>query len=151
MGDFWNRFTGQHKAMVRRAIEVAEMDTSGEIRVHIENRSPEEPMDRAAFFFGKLGMHKTGLRNGVLFYLAIKDKKFVILGDAGINAVVPSGFWDNISEVLLHHFREDKIAEGLAEGIRMAGVQLKSHFPRQKDDINELTDDISFGDYVDTK
>jgi uncharacterized membrane protein len=151
MGDFWNIFTGQHKAMVRRAIEVAEMDTSGEIRVHIENRCPEELMDRAAFIFGKLGMHKTGLRNGVLFYLAVKDKKFVILGDAGINAVVPSGFWDNISELLLHHFRENKIAEGLAEGIRLAGVQLKSHFPRQKDDINELTDDISFGDDVDIK
>jgi hypothetical protein len=151
MGDFRNSFTDQRKAVLRRAIEVAEMDTSGEIRAHIENRCPEEPMDRAAFIFGKLGMHKTGLRNGVLFYLAVKDKKFVILGDAGINAVVPSGFWDNISEVMLLHFREDKIAEGLAEGIRMAGVQLKSHFPWQKGDINELTDDISFGDDVDTK
>jgi uncharacterized membrane protein len=151
MGDFWNSFTGQYKAMVRRAIEVAEMDTSGEIRVHIENKCPEDPMDRAAYIFGKLSMHKTALRNGVLFYLAVKDKKFVILGDAGINAVVPSGFWDNISEMLLHHFREDKIAEGLAEGIRMAGEQLKSHFPRQKDDINELTDEISFGDDIDTK
>jgi uncharacterized membrane protein len=151
MGDYRNSFTGQHKAMVKRAIEVAEMDTSGEIRVHIENRCPEDPMDRAAFIFGKLGMHKTGLRNGVLFYLAVKDRKFVILGDTGINAVVPPGFWDNISEVLLLHFREDKIAEGLAEGIRMAGAQLKSHFPRQKDDINELTDDISFADDINTK
>jgi len=151
MGDFWNSFTDQQKALLRRAIEVAEMDTSGEIRVHIENRCPEEPMDRAAFIFGKLGMHKTGLRNGVLFYLAVKDKKFVILGDAGINAVVPSGFWDNISEVLFRHFREDRIVEGLAEGIRMAGEQLKSHFPWQEGDINELTDDISFGVDVDTK
>jgi uncharacterized membrane protein len=89
-------------------------------------------------------MHKTKLRNGVLFYLAIKDKKFAILGDAGINAAVPGDFWEKIKNYMQEEFRKGNFTEGLCEGIRMAGEQLKSHFPYQSDDVNELPDDISF-------
>jgi uncharacterized membrane protein YgcG len=148
MDNFWKGFTGQQKALLKRAIEVAEMDTSGEIRIHLENRCTGDPLDRAAHIFAKLKMHKTELRNGVLFYIAIRDRKFVILGDAGINAVVPEGFWDAITEKVLSFFREGKVTEGLTEGILQAGEQLKLHFPWQKDDRNELTDEISFGDDV---
>lgn len=146
MMDFWKSFTDQQKAIIRRAIEVAEMDTSGEIRVHIENSCKEEPMNRAAFIFSKLGMQKTALRNGVLFYVAVRDRKFVILGDAGINQKVPENFWEEITGVVLQYFREDKITDGLVEGIRMAGHQLKAHFPYQGDDKNELTNEISYGE-----
>lgn len=146
MMNFWKSFTVQHKAMIRRAIEVAEMNTSGEIRVHIENTCKEEPMDRAAYVFSKLGMQKTANRNGVLFYLAVRDRKFVILGDAGINQKVPADFWENITEVVLQNFREGRITEGLVEGVRMAGQQLKAHFPYQMDDKNELSNEISYGE-----
>jgi uncharacterized membrane protein len=90
-------------------------------------------------------MHKTKLRNGVLFYLALEDHKFAILGDAGINNVVQENFWDDIKEHMAAKFKEGKISEGIIEGVKMAGNQLKQHFPIQKNDINELPDDISFG------
>ena len=143
--DAVNFFSKEEKALIKSAVQEAELNTSGEIRVHIENRCREDVMDRAALWFAKLEMHKTEKRNGVLFYLAVKDRKFAILGDAGINAVTPEDFWDQIKEKMLAHFRESRFAEGLREGILMAGEQLKAHFPYQKDDVNELSDDISFG------
>lgn len=128
------------------AIEKAELNTSGEIRVHIENKCPEELMDRAAFLFEKLKMHKTELRNGVLFYLAMEDRVFAILGDAGINSKVPEGFWDSIKEKMTSLFKDNDPVGAIETGVLMAGEQLKSHFPYQTDDVNELSDDISFGD-----
>jgi uncharacterized membrane protein len=90
-------------------------------------------------------MHKTGLRNGVLFYLAIKKRQFAVIGDAGINRVVPENFWDEIKRVIEEHFRNSDYATGLSTGIIMAGEQLKKHFPRQQSDTNELSDEVSFG------
>ena len=133
----------QQKAIVD-SIKAAELNTSGEVQVHIENTCKKEVMDRATEVFASLSMHKTKLRNGVLFYLAVKDKKFAILGDAGINAAVPKDFWESIKEAMQVEFRQGKFTEGLCDGIRRAGEQLKSHFPYQSDDINELPDDISF-------
>jgi len=97
------------------------------------------------WWFGKLEMQRTELRNGVLFYLAVKDQKFAILGDAGINAVTPDDFWDNIKETMSEHFAGGNIAGGLEAGILMAGDALKAHFPHQEEDVNELSDEISFG------
>ena len=86
------------------------------------------------------------LRNGVLFYVAIKDHQFAVLGDAGINAIVPDHFWEDITEKVISHFKKKEYAAGLAKGVIMAGEQLKSHFPySDKGDLNELSDDISFG------
>ena len=139
-------FTKEEKEDITLAIKHAELDTSGEIRVHIENICKGDAKDQAAYLFEKLEMHKTDLRNGVLFYLAVKNRKFAILGDVGINKVVPEDFWDNIRNVMLEQFREDKFVEGLEEGIAMAGLQLKEHFPYQEDHVNELSDEISFND-----
>ncbi len=138
-------FSTEQKKQITDAIKEAELNTSGEIRVHIEMDCKEDVLDRAAFMFEKLAMHKTELRNGVLFYLSIKDRKFAILGDAGINAVTPDNFWDEIKETVISHFKNEDYAAGLSQGIKMAGNALKEHFPYQKDDINELSDDISFG------
>jgi uncharacterized membrane protein len=140
-----NFFTRQEKEQIKAAVKEAELNTSGEIRVHIDNRCKEDVMDRAAWWFAKLNMHETAQRNGVLFYLAIKDQKFAILGDAGINAVTPDDFWDRIKEQMLAHFSEGAFARGLQEGILMAGQALKEHFPFQDGDVNELSDEISFG------
>jgi uncharacterized membrane protein len=137
-------FTKEQQAQILASVKEAELDTSGEIRVHIETSLKGDVLDRAAWLFKKLGMYKTAGRNGVLFYLAVNDKKFAIIGDAGINAKVPAGFWDEISEYLKKNFKEGKFTEGLSGGILMAGKQLKVHFPHQKDDINELPDEISF-------
>ncbi|WP_159523236.1 TPM domain-containing protein [Sunxiuqinia indica] len=138
-------FTEEEKKQITDAIKKAELNTSGEVRLHVEGKCPEDVLDRAAYWFGKLEMHKTELRNGVLFYLAVKDKKFAILGDAGLNAKVPDDFWEKIKAHMLSKFKEGLFSAGLAEGILMAGEQLKSHFPHQTDDVNELSDEISFG------
>jgi uncharacterized membrane protein len=139
-------FTAQQQDDIRQAVMDAELDTSGEIRVHIEKSCQGNVLDRAAFVFKQLGMTKTALRNGVLIYLAVNNRKFAILGDVGINQVVPSDFWDSVKEEMIHFFREDKYTEGLCYAIREAGLHLKKHFPHQRNDANELSDDISFGD-----
>ena len=138
-------FTEEDKLQITNAIRVAETNTSGEIRVHIENNCKGEVLDRAAYIFEKLEMHKTELRNGVLFYLAVKDQKFAILGDGGINAKVADDFWENTKEAVVSNLKEGLYAKGLSEGIIKAGESLKAHFPYQADDVNELSDEISFG------
>jgi uncharacterized membrane protein len=137
-------FTKEQQAQIFAAVKEAEQETSGEIRVHIESSLKGDVLDRAAWLFKKLGMHKTVERNGVLFYLAVNQRQFAILGDAGINAKVPDGFWDDISELLKRNFKEGKFTEGLSEGILLAGKHLKIHFPHIADDVNELRDEISF-------
>lgn len=139
-------FNSEEKARIVQAIQQAEVNTSGEVQVHIENRCKGDVMERALAVFNILKMDKTALRNGVLFYLAIKDHKFAILGDKGINDKVPHDFWDQIRDHMQNRFRQGEFTEGLCEGIKMAGEQLSAHFPFQnEDDINELPDEISFG------
>jgi uncharacterized membrane protein len=137
-------FTRAQQDAIKQAIGEAEHATSGEIRVHIETSCKADVLDEAAWLFRKLGMHKTADRNGVLIYLALEEHKFAIIGDTGINSVVPLGFWDEIRDQMKKRFSENMFTEGLTEGILMAGNQLKEHFPHLKDDINEITDTISF-------
>jgi uncharacterized membrane protein len=137
-------FSKSEEMQITQAIREAESNTSGEIRVHIENNCKVEALDRAARVFDLLKMQKTALRNGVLFYLAIKDKKFAIIGDAGINSKVSENFWDEIKEMMLKHFTNGEYALGLSQGILRAGEQLKRYFKHQDDDVNELTDEISY-------
>jgi uncharacterized membrane protein len=139
-------FNEDQKKQITDAVKEAELNTSGEIRVHIEADCKTDVLDRAAYIFEKLSMHETELRNGVLFYLSINDRKFAILGDGGINAVTQDNFWDEIKETVIGHFKKEEYAAGLGKGIKMAGEALKKHFPYQKDDVNELSDDISFND-----
>ena len=137
-------FTKELREKIVQAIEEAELNTSGEIRLHVDDKCKEDVLDRAAFVFEELEMHKTELRNGVLFYLAVEDRKFAILGDAGINQKVPDNFWDEIKEDVITHFKQLNYAQGLAAGIIKAGEQLRAHFPYQEDDKNELDNEISF-------
>ena len=139
-------FTKDQQLQIREAIKLAEKETSGEIRVQIESSVSGSVLDRAAWIFNKIGMHATENHNGVLFYLAVTNREFAVIGDGGINAVVPENFWDEIKETLQKHFKTGKFTEGLIEGILLAGNQLREHFPRKKDDINELPDEISFDD-----
>jgi uncharacterized membrane protein len=138
-------FNPEERKQIEQAILKAELNTSGEIRVHVEISFRGKLLDRAATVFARLGMHKTALRNGVLFYLSVKNRKFAVIGDTGINNVVPVNFWDEIRAVMEDHFRNSQFAEGLSKGVMMAGEQMKKNFPYQKDDVDELPDEISFG------
>ncbi len=138
-------FTEEEKQRIVTAIQEAERNTSGEIKLHVEPKCLSELMQRAQEVFVHLEMNRTQLQNGVLFYIALDDHKFAILGDAGIDAVVPDDFWESTKELMRDHFRQQKLIEGICAGIEKAGQQLKAHFPFQSTDKNELSDDISFG------
>ena len=125
------------------AIVLAEKNTSGEIRIHLEKKSDKAPFDRAIEVFNKLEMYKTKDRNGVLIYVAVKDKKFVICGDDEINKKVASDFWESTKEAIQNQFRNGNFAQGLIDGITKAGEQLKIYFPYNNDDTNELSNEIS--------
>lgn len=140
-----NFFSAAEKEEIKLAILDAELDTSGEIRVHIENKCKGDVLERAAQLFNILKMDKTEQHNGVLIYLAIHNRSFAIIGDSGINAVVPEDFWESTKLLMINHFREGRFSAGLVAGIKEAGLQLKKHFPFKADDVNELPDDISFG------
>lgn len=137
-------FTDSQKEQIVKAIQEAEKNTSGEVKVHIERTCAGDALLRAKEIFVKLRLHQTKLRNGVLFYLALDDHKFAVLGDSGIDAVVPPDFWEGTKETLRAYFKAGQITEGLCAGIQMAGQQLKSQFPYHSDDTNELSDEISF-------
>jgi uncharacterized membrane protein len=138
-------FTKAEQAEIVKAIQQAELKTSGEIRVHLETKCKEDVLDHAAYIFKELSMHKTQLRNGVLFYLSVDDHKFAILGDAGINDKVENNFWDKIKDHAISCFKKEEYVKGLCESILMAGEQLKKHFPHDGSLGNELSDEISFG------
>ncbi|MGH7264205.1 MAG: TPM domain-containing protein [Candidatus Rokuibacteriota bacterium] len=128
---------------VARAVGGAETGTSGEIRVHLDARCPGDPMARAVALFERLGMTRTARRHGVLIYVAIQDRKLAVIGDAGVSSRVPAEYWDGLRDTLVAHFRERRPRDGLVAAVREVGETLRRHFPRGRDDENELTDDVS--------
>jgi uncharacterized membrane protein len=129
---------------IKQSIEWAENATSGEVRVCIENKCEKDAYERAITCFYDLKMDVTALRNGVLVYVALEDKKFAIIGDEGINKVVPPDFWNSTKKLMIDKFKSNELVEGISVGIIEAGKQLKKYFPHQLDDLNELPDDIVF-------
>ncbi|MDB0600383.1 TPM domain-containing protein [Tenacibaculum maritimum] len=127
------------------AIQIAEQNTSGEIRVHIEATTNKPHYERALEVFSLLKMFETKQRNGVLIYIAVKDHKFVVYGDQGIHKVVAADFWDATKNTMQKHFKKGKYKEGLVAGILKAGNALKKYFPWTIADENELTNEISKG------
>ena len=137
---------GEKKALVF-AIQNAEKKTSGEIRVFIERKcSYVDPLDRAAELFYNLKMEQTLHRNGVLIYVAYKDRQMAVCGDTGIHEKVGNEYWSKTVEGILNFFKEGNIFFGLQHGIEYLGSALVKHFPYHNEDKNELTDDIVFGD-----
>ena len=146
MGALRKLFTKEDEKLILSAIQEAESRTSGEIRIRIEKKTRGNPLAFARKIFKILGLRDTELHDGVLFVLTTEDRKFIILGDDGINKKVPAGFWDKVKDVVLEHLRQGHFAQGLAEGIKLSGEQLAIYFPIQKTDRNELPDAISYGD-----
>lgn len=137
--------TADEELAIVEAIRVAELNTSGEIRVHIETTCKGDATNRALDLFHTLKMDNTKLQNAVLIYLAVEDKSFVIYGDKGINDVVENDFWDSTKNVMQSHFKQGNFKQGLIEGVLKSGEQLKKYFPYSDSDFNELTNEISKG------
>lgn len=137
-------FSKEQEKLLLEAIHNAELKTSGEIRVHVDSVSIDEPIIRAKEMFAKLKMHQTELRNGILFYINFKERKFAVWGDVGIHQKVPDDFWDQISATAIEYFKNDEIINGLVKCIGLCGEQLQLYFPISKNDVNELNNDISY-------
>lgn len=135
----------EDRQKIIEAIQKAEQNCSGEVRVHFDRRCKGDVLEAAAQTFARLDMQRTKLRNGILFYVAYRDRKFAVIGDLGINQRVPNDFWNQICEMLEQYFKSGDYVGGLCKGIELCGDQLKTYFPHQSDDVNELPDDISFG------
>ncbi|WP_432672980.1 TPM domain-containing protein [Flavobacterium sp. SM2513] len=135
--------TAEEEQEIVEAIAIAEKNTSGEIRVHIENHSEKPPLERAKEVFLSLEMQNTEARNGVLFYVGVSDKTFAILGDEGIDKKVELDFWNVTKDAAIQHFKNKNYKDGLVAGILSAGERLKKFFPYAEDDTNELSNEIS--------
>ena len=136
--------TKGEEADIVEAIRQAEQKTSGEIRVHLEATSGDEDIfERSMEVFHQLKMDNTKESNGVLIYVAVEDRNFVIYGDKGINDVVPDDFWESTKDLIVSHFKKGEFKQGLVEGILKAGEQLQMHFPWDENDINELPNQVS--------
>lgn len=137
--------TSEEEQEIVRAILEAEKNTSGEIRVHIEASASIDHFSRAQQVFHFLKMDNTKDENGVLLYVAVKDRKFVIYGDRGIDRAVPRGFWNTTKDIIAEHFKAGDFKTGIVEGILKAGKELEEHFPWEHGDTNELSDEVSKG------
>jgi len=144
-------FSDIEQEKIANAISDAERATSGEIRIAIDKHCAGDPYEKAIEYFTKLDMDKTAKRNGVLIYLAHADHKFAIIGDVGINQVVPENFWETAKTAMTAHFAKGNLADGIIAGVALAGEKLALFFPPQKGDINELPNDIVFMDNLEQK
>lgn len=143
MSELDDFLTLEEQEKVVEAIRMAELNTSGELRVHFENTLEKACLERAQEVFVNLKMQDTENKNGVLFYVAVHDKSFAILGDVGIDQVVPNNFWESVKNVVISEFSKGNRADGLIKGIHAAGDKLKQYFPYNSDDTNELSNEIS--------
>src|SRR5262245_46570192 len=131
---------------VAQAVADAERVTSAEIRVHLDHRCAGDAMARAIELFGRFGMHRTALRNGVLIYVAVQDRKLAVIGDTGIHGRVGETYWRGVVDLMVAHLRAERPRDGLLAAVRDVGEALRRHFPRAPDDRNELSDEVSFSD-----
>ena len=137
-------FSNEEESEIVKAIDSAEYQTSGEIRVHVEAVCKGDSFERATELFKELGIYRTQLHNGILFYIAYESHKFSIVADKGINSVVSETFWEEMKNTLANHFKKSEFLSGLKEAIRLSGEQLKQHFPHAgEDDCNELQNELS--------
>lgn len=136
--------TDKQEENIIKAIAEAENRTSGEVRIHIEHHCKRDPLERAARIFHELGMDQTELENGVLIYIATEDHKASVYAGKGIHKQVEDGFWSDVLNILLEHFKKEEFEVGIVEAVRKVGHKLKELFPYHQEDVNELSDEISY-------
>lgn len=139
-------FTEEQQELISNAIAEAEKATSGEIRIAIDKHCEGDAIEQATAHFSKLGMDKTSRHNGVLIYLAHADHKFAIIGDSGINKLVPEDFWETTKVAMQAHFASGNLTQGIIAGILLTGEKLATYYPFEKGDINELPNEVVFMD-----
>ena len=133
------------KERVRHAIEEAERQTSGEIRVSVARFFWGDVRRVAERAFVRLGMTATQQRNAILFFVVPARRRFVVLGDSGIHERVGDAFWEKVVAAVAVKFRAGDFTGGLVEGIETVGCELATHFPYDAaTDKNELPDDVDF-------
>lgn len=137
-------FSPEDENRIEAAIAEAERMTSGEIRIHVEKRCPDDALTRARHVFGRLQMHETAERNGVLLYVALEDHKLAVYGDEGIHATVGLNYWAGVIDVIVRKGRNGDLSGGLVDGILQIGTILKKYYPYQTDDQNELDNAVSY-------
>jgi uncharacterized membrane protein len=135
--------TASEKEEIQESIRLAELKTSGEIRVHIDKKCDSDSFEKAVSVFNKLKMYETHERNGVLIYISFSDRKLAIIGDEGINNVVPTDFWESTKNELIFRFKRNEFAQGIIDAVTEAGKQLQQYFPVKSDDKNELSNEIT--------
>ena len=130
---------------IKQAIQAAERQTSGEIRVSVAPFFWGDVRKVAERAFDRLGMTRTAQRNGVLFFVVPSRKRFVVLGDEGIHAHVGDAFWEQVAAAVSEEFRKGDFTGGLVKGIETVGRELAVRFPYDaSSDRNELPDDVDF-------
>ena len=125
-------------------LKFKQLKTSGEIRIHLQRKVREDFMEHGKEIFEKIGMTQTEDRNGVMIFMGLASHRFAILGDRGINEKVPEHFWEDVIAPMTTHFKEDRFADGVVEAVIMIGEKLSAYFPYERDDVNELPDEISY-------
>lgn len=138
--------TDEQEQRIIKAIAAAENQTSGEVRIHVEQNCKKDPLERAARIFHELGMDETELQNGVLIYIATEDHKAAVYAGKGIHKQVEDGFWNDVLTIILDHFKKEEYETGMILSIQKVGSKLKELFPYRKGDVNELSDEISYLD-----
>lgn len=140
-------FSEQEQNEIVEAIQHAEKQTSGEIRVFIESKCRFlDALDRAREIFANLQMQNTQSRNAVLLYVALKDRQLAVYGDEGIHQLLGDDYWNSVVMKMIAHFNKENFSKGISECITEIGMVLKSHFPyNEETDKNELPDEIIFG------
>lgn len=138
-------FSPEEEEQIISAIRLAEEMTSGEIRVHISQKADSDSsLEVTKSIFQELRMFNTQQRNAVLLHISFGSKTFCIFGDEGIDNVVPNDFWETTRDIIQSHFKNGKIVEGICQGVKNVGKELKQHFPLRLDNKNELADDITY-------
>lgn len=139
-------FKPEQEKKIISAISNIESTTTGELRVYIEDKCPEDVHHRAMKIFEQYGVHKTKARNGVLIYVAVRSRQLYIWGDSGIHEKVGQSLWDNILKDMSNDFADGMYESGLLKAINAIGVIMKQYFPANgKDTDNELPDEIIYG------
>jgi uncharacterized membrane protein len=137
-------FSAEDKQEILDSLAGASARTSCEIRIRVEKKAGKDPLAKARAAFEACGMREKAEKNGVMFYVSVEDRKFAVLGDDGINAKVPEGFWEKIKDAVLGKFREKQFALGLIGGINMAGEKMAEFFPDEKEGATAAQEGISY-------
>lgn len=134
---------------IKNHIAEIEKYTSGEIRLcFLKTRAWIDrkltPKELALKEFYRLGIQNTKDKTGVLLFILFTEKKFEIIADEGINNKISQDKWDLITNHLISNFKEGKYKDGIVKALDEIKDVLMNEFPRQSDDVDELSNDIVF-------